>query len=108
MKLTSYLQDRRLTIALCGEIDHHTAKEMMAEIANKIDSYMPSVCILDYHDVTFMDSSGIAVVIRTIRKMRELEGKTYLQNLPLQAAKVLHAAGIEKIVEIREEAHNEI
>lgn len=107
MKLTSYLQNRQLTIALCGEIDHHTAKEMMAQIAEKIDAYMPTRCILDYRDVSFMDSSGIAVVIRTIRRMRELEGKVYLQNLPPQAARVLHAAGIEKIVEIREGVKHE-
>lgn len=60
MHFTSYLQDRQLTVALTGEIDHHCAKEYMQHISEKIESYTPSVCVLDFQEVTFMDSSGIA------------------------------------------------
>ena len=63
MQFTSFLQDGRLTVALNGEIDHHRAKTYILAINNKIEAYNPSVCILDFQDVTFMDSSGIAVVI---------------------------------------------
>lgn len=100
--MTSFLQDKQLTIALSGEIDHHGAKEIIQEIGKKVDLYLPVVCILDFRDVTFMDSSGIAVVIRTIRRMQELGGKTRLQNIPAQPMKVLRAAGIEKIMQIEE------
>ncbi len=102
MNFTSYLQDKRLTIALRGEIDHHTAKEIMEAISGKIDGYMPMVCILDFGEVAFMDSSGIAVVIHCIRAMRELEGKVLLRNVPPQPLKVLHAAGIGKLAEVQE------
>lgn len=74
MNMTSFLQDKRLTIALKGDIDHHSAKETMRIIGNKIDLYLPMVCVLDFRDVTFMDSSGIAIVIHAIRRMRELRG----------------------------------
>ena len=49
-----------------------------------------------------MDSSGIAVVIHTLRAMRELEGKLVLANLPPQPLKVLRAAGIGKLTELGE------
>lgn len=103
MNLTSYVQDRQLTIALRGEIDHHSARETMKIIAEKIDVYLPLRCILDFRDVSFMDSSGIAVVISTLRRMKTLQGKLLLQNIPPQPYKVLRAAGVEKITEIREE-----
>ena len=48
MHFTSYLQDRQLTVALTGEIDHHCAKEYMQHISEKIESYTPSVCVLDF------------------------------------------------------------
>lgn len=102
MNLTSYLQDKQLTVALTGEIDHHSAREIMAVITAKIDAYIPGVCILDFRDVTFMDSSGIAVVIHTLRAMRELEGKLLLQNIPPQPLKVLKAAGIGKLTQLNE------
>ena len=100
--MTSFLQDKQLTIALSGEIDHHSAKETMDAVGKKIDTYLPSVCILDFRDVTFMDSSGIAIVIHTVRRMRELDGRVRLQNIPPQPMKVLKAAGIEKITQIGE------
>ncbi len=100
MNLTSYLQEKRLTIALKGEIDHHRAKEIMQAVGAKVDQYLPLLCVLDFKEVSFMDSSGIAIVIFTVRRLRELEGKVYLQNVPAQPLKVLKAAGIEKITEI--------
>ena len=100
MNLTSFLQEKRLTIALTGEIDHHTAKQMMQAVGDKVDQYLPKTCVLDFQSVGFMDSSGIAVVIFTVRRLRELGGKVVLQNVPSQPLKVLKAAGIEKITEI--------
>lgn len=100
--MTSFLQDKQLTIALTGEIDHHSAKETMEAVGKKIDTYLPSVCVLDFRDVTFMDSSGIAIVINAVRRMRELDGRVRLQNIPPQPMKVLKAAGIEKITQIGE------
>ncbi len=100
MQMTSFLQDKQLTVALSGEIDHHGAKTTLRAIANKIDQYMPTLCVLDMRSVTFMDSSGIAIVIHTYRRMRELDGCLKIKNVPPQPMKVLDAAGIERIVEI--------
>ena len=101
MNMTSFLQDKRLTIALKGDIDHHSAKETMRIIGNKIDLYLPMVCVLDFRDV-FMDSSGIAIGIHAIRRMRELRGVVRVENVPPQPMKVLKASGMERIVVIEE------
>ena len=65
MRFTSFLENGRLTVVLTGEIDHHCAKHYIKAIAAKIDSYTPEECILDFSEVSFMDSSGIAVVINS-------------------------------------------
>ncbi len=103
MKLTSFVQDRQLTVALRGEIDHHAARQLMDAVSEKIDVYLPLRCILDFQEVSFMDSSGIAVVLHTLRHMNNLQGKLILQNIPPQPYKVLRAAGIEKITDMKEE-----
>ena len=71
MKFTSYLQDGRLTVALTGEIDHHCAKSYIQAISAKIEAYTPDTCVLDFRDVSFVDSSGIAVVINAMRSMTQ-------------------------------------
>ena len=101
MYIRSYLEGGRLTITLSGEIDHHEAKHAMKTIAEKIASCSPKSCTLDFRDVTFMDSAGIAIVILSVRRMRELGGTLALSNLQSQPRKVFEAAGIGQIAEIK-------
>ena len=102
MQFTSFLENGRLTVVLTGEIDHHCAKHYIKAIAAKIDSYTPEECILDFSEVSFMDSSGIAVVINALRGMTQIEGKLLITGIAPQPMRVFRASGIDKIVEIRE------
>lgn len=102
MRFTSYLQDGQLTVVLTGEIDHHCAKSYINGISAKIEAYSPQICILDFQEVTFMDSSGIAVVINALRNMTRIEGKLILTGLTNQPMKVFQTSGIDKLVEIKE------
>jgi len=102
MQFTSYLQNGQLTIALTGEIDHHCAKQYIQAIISKIEAYTPRVCVLDFREVSFMDSSGIAVVINAMRNMTRIEGKLVLEGIGNQPMKVFRASGVDKLVEIKE------
>ena len=102
MKLTSFLQSGQLTVALSGEIDHHCAKGYIHAIAAKIEAYTPEICVLDFSDVSFVDSSGIAVVINALRAMTQIEGRLLLSGIGNQPMRVFRASGIDKLVEIRE------
>ena len=89
---------RNLTILLKGELDHHGAREAMREIELEVDSALPLKLTLDFGSVSFMDSSGIAVVLRAQRKMLAVGGSTVVCNIPPQAQKVFDAAGISRLV----------
>ncbi len=102
MRLTSFLQDRQLTVVLSGEIDHHCAKSYISAISAKIEAYSPQICTLDFQEVTFMDSSGIAVVINALRCVARMDGKLVLAGLNQQPLKVFQTSGIDKLVEIKE------
>ena len=51
--------------------------------------------------VTFMDSSGIALLIRSQQRMQLLEGSIIVRNVPRQAKRVLDAAGIGRLISIQ-------
>lgn len=102
MQFTSFLENGQLTVALTGEIDHHCAKYYIQAIAAKIEAYTPDVCILDFTEVSFVDSSGIAVVINALRAMTQIEGQLRLTGISSQPMKVFRASGIDKLVEIKE------
>ncbi len=104
MQFTSFLDNGTLTVALTGEIDHHCAKQYIQAISAKIEAYTPGVCVLDFSEVTFVDSSGIAVVINALRAMHMQDGKLQLSGVRPQPMKVFLTAGIDKLIEIGEEA----
>lgn len=98
MPLVFSAQNRNLTVRLTGEIDHHAARQLMQELDREIEQTFPRQMTVDMSGVTFMDSSGIALILRTWRRMKEAGGTMNVIDVPQQAARVLKAAGVQKMV----------
>lgn len=91
-------ENRTLTAALSGELDHHGAKAVMAELERRIDAALPRELTLDLAGLTFTDSSGIAVLLRAWRHMGRLGGTMKVIHTPSQADKVFRAAGLQQLI----------
>ena len=100
MPVTCTEENRTLTASVSGELDHHRAKEIMEELSRQIDVALPRKMILDLSELTFTDSSGIAVVLRTFQKMRQIQGSLVVQRIPEQALRVFLAAGLDKMISL--------
>lgn len=98
--MTSNLSGGRLTLSLSGELDHHAAKELAVKMEERIEAELPRECVLDLGALRFMDSSGIALILRALKRMRALGGKLRVENVQPQPMRVIDASGIERIVEI--------
>lgn len=102
MELLCRTAGRNTCWKLTGEIDHHRAKALSRELEREIGIRLPGELELDFSGVTFMDSSGIALVLRAGRMMEELGGHIRLTHVPRQAARVLKMAGIHRRLELDE------
>ena len=94
-----------LEVWLCGEIDHHCARGLSESIDFKIKRHCPSLLILDFGGVSFMDSSGLAIVMGRRKLMQNYDGKVELRHLCGAAKKVFDMAGIANYVLIKEDHH---
>ena len=101
MAVTLEVTNEEITAYLSGEIDHHSAVELRRRIDESVLSGTPERLILDFSGVTFMDSSGIALILRSQQRMQLLDGSVVLRNVPAQAKRVLDAAGIGRLVSIK-------
>ena len=101
MELQVKSADRNLLLEISGELDHHGARNALREVEQTIDAALPKKLVMDLSGVTFMDSSGIALILRTQQKMQLLDGSMLVCNVPAQARRVLDAAGISRLVTIR-------
>ena len=89
-----------LTVYIQGELDHHTAKEIRFRIDSEIKRRVPRFLELDFSGVTFMDSSGIGLVMGRYKIMSEREGKVVILNPPPPIKKVMMISGIGKLARI--------
>jgi len=100
MKVYSAYRDGRLTIFLHGELDHHAVRQSMAAIERLLDDYLPRDCVLDFSHLSFMDSSGIALILKLHRRMSSAGGRAWVENAAAQPLRVIDASGIERLVKI--------
>ena len=88
-----------------GDLDHHTAKEFRTAFDKEIREKNPKILILDFKDVTFMDSSGIGLIMGRYKIMEELGGKIIVAKAPPYIKKVLKISGVNRLAEIVENYH---
>ena len=67
----------------------------------QIDDGRVRQLVFDFSGTKFMDSSGIALILRAQQRMQLLDGSVVVCNVPAQARRVLDAAGIGRLVTIR-------
>jgi len=100
MSVRIYLADEIMTAYLDGEIDHHCAKQIREEIDETAQRAHPSLLILDFKEVSFMDSSGIGLVMGRYSLMQELGGVLKVVNLSAHIKKVMKLAGLDRLAVI--------
>ena len=61
--LQFYEKDGELTAALYGELDHCLSADVRVRIDEKVRQLCPRCLVLDLSDITFMDSSGLGLIM---------------------------------------------
>ena len=93
-------EETKMTAYLTGEIDHHNAKEIREAIDFSVESSLPDTLTLDFGEVTFMDSSGIGLVMGRYKLMQSVKGKLCLSHVSSHIQKVMKLAGLDKLASI--------
>ena len=97
--IENYIKEAdRVTYLMPKEVDHHCAGQIIAELDALIEGCGVRKIVFDMKQTEFMDSSGIAVVLRCYRRTAELGGAVTVKDVPPQAEKVLRAAGLERLM----------
>lgn len=89
-----------LSIRIRGEIDHHTAAAIRQGIDATLFEKRPVRLILDLSAVSFMDSSGLGLIMGRYSVMKELGGDMTVWNPSRETRSILTLAGMERLVKI--------
>lgn len=88
----------RVTAEISGDIDHHSAAGIRDEIDAVLENATPRVLILDFGDVSFMDSSGIGLILGRMRVLEGFGGKLFIRNVKPHIEKIVKLAGLSGLV----------
>ena len=91
-------QGNTLIVYLIGELDHHSAEEVRVKIDDRIDRDNIKILVMNFKDVTFMDSSGIGVVIGRFKKLQGRNGNVCIVEVNNRVDKVFKLSGLYKII----------
>ncbi len=86
-----------VTAYLSGELDHHTARDMRAAIDNAIELNMPTLLVLDFGEISFMDSSGIGLVMGRYRLLSRTGAQLHITGTSPAIYKMMKLAGMERL-----------
>ena len=86
-----------MTAKLFCEIDHHKARSMRETIDSAAERNKPTVLYLDFGGVTFMDSSGIGLIMGRYRTMKLLGGEVRVLNIPPSMERMVELSGLSAL-----------
>lgn len=89
-----------LCIRLEGELDHHTADHLRHEASKVIEKKKTRFLVLNLEKLTFMDSSGIGVILGRYKQIQQLQGEVIVCSLPPAIQRLFEMSGLLKIIRL--------
>lgn len=83
-----------ITAVLSGELDHHTCAEIRTKLDTQLEAFTPTLLILDFSGVSFMDSSGIGLILGRARLQSGYNGRLVIKNANEAVRKIIALAGL--------------
>ncbi len=102
MSVKIQTEGKNIRACIQGDVDHHSAFMIRKTVDAEISRRRPELLILDFGEVTFMDSSGIGLVMGRYKLMKSIGGEIRVENLSAGAYRVMRLAGLERLGEIKQ------
>lgn len=99
MQINFYDKNKQLFVIIEGELDHHTSENFKELLENKLSNKKYDEIILDLDKLSFMDSSGIGVLIGRYKELKGYGTKLSVINVKPQVRKVFEISGLFKLIE---------
>lgn len=100
MYLSVEKHKNNLLVQFKGELDHHTTENVRQKIDNQYFDQRLKNIILDLRGLTFMDSSGIGLIMGRYRNCIEKDGLVAIVSDNSYVDKMLKMSGLLKIIQV--------
>lgn len=91
-----------LCIRLDGELDHHTAEELRELASKAIEEKDIRHIVLNLEQLSFMDSSGLGVILGRYKQIKQLHGEMVVCAVSPAIRRLLDMSGLFKIIRLEQ------
>ena len=91
-----------LCIRLDGELDHHTAEELRQLASKAIEDDDIRHIVLNLEQLTFMDSSGLGVILGRYKQIKQLHGEMVVCAISPAIERLFDMSGLFKIIRLEQ------
>ncbi|GIN85601.1 anti-sigma F factor antagonist [Heyndrickxia sporothermodurans] len=104
MSLTIDLEVKKevLCIRLKGELDHHTAESLREHVSSAIEKYQIQHIVLNLEHLSFMDSSGLGVILGRYKQIKQKNGEMVVCAISPSVKRLFEMSGLFKIMRLDE------
>ncbi len=92
--MKSKMNGSELTLYVTGEIDHHNARRIRETADGLIQQKHPTLLNLNFSGVSFMDSSGIGLIMGRYRTMKLYGGRLKVTEIPKGLRRMMELSGL--------------
>lgn len=89
-----------LCIRLEGELDHHTAEDLRNLATNAIEKHQIRHILLNLEHLSFMDSSGLGVILGRYKQIKQLHGEMVVCAISPAIERLFDMSGLFKIMRL--------
>lgn len=90
-------------VKLVGELDHHTSEDVRKKLDEILLKENSKHMIVNLDSLSFMDSSGIGVLLGRYKLLKSKGGKLILCQISKPVHKLLELSGLFKIIDVYDE-----
>ncbi|WP_090395695.1 anti-sigma F factor antagonist [Natribacillus halophilus] len=99
-------KNRVLCVRLYGELDHHAASALRSRVDEALEDSGVEHLLLNAEGLTFMDSSGIGVILGRYKKLQARGGELVVCSVSPSVRRIFEMAGLFKVLRLEnEESH---
>jgi len=100
VQYTFELKGQALIVTLRGELDLHTSPEFKEKLSRLFAANLDITnLIMDVKGLSFIDSSGLGVILGRYRELEERGGRLFFVQANPQIMRILQMSGFQKISE---------
>ncbi len=108
LNISLEVEKSTLIVRLIGELDHHTSDMVRGKIDTELMKGIANNLLFNLEQLSFMDSSGLGVLLGRYKKVRQLEGKMSICCVQPNVYKIFELSGMFKILTVFESENEAI